>query len=157
MEGDVNAMKFAALVVLLLARAIHAQPAAPPFEPLQFLIGTWTGEGAGQPGAGQGEFSFKPELDNHVLVRRSYNQLASGPRHEDLMIVYLEGTPRAIYFDSEGHVIHYSVSFPARNAVVFESGDAPGYRLTYALEGKKLNGKFEVGGKTYLTWTTVKK
>jgi hypothetical protein len=150
-------VKLAFLFALLLAPAVQAQPAASPFEPLQFLIGTWTGEGTGQPGAGQGEFSFQPELNGQVLVRRSYNQLASGPRHEDLMIVYLEGMPRAIYFDSEGHVIHYTVSTPARNTAVFESADAPGYRLTYALEGKKLNGKFEVGGKTYLTWTTVKK
>ena len=150
-------MKFAALFILLLAPAIYAQPAPSKFESLQFLIGNWTGEGTGQPGAGQGEFSFQSELNGQVLVRRSYNQLASGPRHEDLMIVYLEGTPRAIYFDSEGHVIHYTVSSPAANTAVFESADAPGYRLSYALEGKKLNGKFEVGGKTYLTWTTVKK
>jgi hypothetical protein len=150
-------VKLALLFVLLLAPAVYAQPVASRFETLQFLIGNWTGEGAGRPGAGQGEFSFTSELDGHVLVRRSYNQLASGPRHEDLMIVYLDGAPRAIYFDSEGHVIHYTVSTPALNTAVFESTDAPGYRLTYALEGKKLNGKFEVGGKTYLTWTTVKK
>jgi len=73
------------------------------------------------------------------------------------MIVYLDGDQRAIYFDSEGHVIHYTVSTPTANTVVFESKDAPGYRLTYALDGKKLNGKFDVGGKTYLTWTAVKK
>ena len=55
------------------------------------------------------------------------------------------------------HVIHYTASTPTANTVVFESKDAPGYRLTYALDGKKLNGKFDVGGKTYLTWTAVKK
>jgi hypothetical protein len=150
-------MKLALAALLLLAPVIRAEAPASPLAPFDFLIGTWTGEGTGQPGAGQGEFSFQPELNGQVLVRRSYNQLASGPRHEDLMIVYLEGTPRAIYFDSEGHVIHYTVSTPARNTAVFESTDAPGYRLTYALEGKKLNGTFEVAGKTYLTWTTVKK
>ena len=143
-----------ALFALLLAACAAAQPR---WESLQFLIGTWTGAGTGDPGAGQGEFSFTPELDGRILVRRSFNQLATGPRHEDLMIVYLEGAPRAIYFDSEGHVIRYTVSFPARNAVVFDSGEAPGYRLSYALEGKNLNGKFEVGGKTYLAWTAVKK
>jgi hypothetical protein len=150
-------MKIALTALMLLTAALHAQPAAPRFESLQFLVGTWTGEGGGQPGAGQGEFSFTAELDRHVLVRRSYNQLASGPRHEDLMIVYLDGGPRAIYFDSEGHVIHYTVSVPAPNVAVFESNDAPGYRLSYTLDGKKLNGKFEVAGKTYLTWTTVRK
>jgi hypothetical protein len=149
-------MKLALAALLLLAPAVRAEAPASPLAQVDFLIGTWTGEGTGQPGAGLGEFSFTPELGGHVLVRRSYNKLASGPRHQDLMIVYLDGAPRAIYFDSEGHVIHYTVSSPARNTAVFESADAPGYRLTYALDGKKLNGKFEVGGKTYLTWTTVK-
>jgi hypothetical protein len=83
--------------------------------------------------------------------------MASGPRHEDLMIVYMDGeVPRAIYFDSENHIIKYDVKFPSGNAVVFESDGPPGYRLSYTLDGKNLNGKFEVGGKTYLTWTTVK-
>jgi hypothetical protein len=145
------------LWILLWAACAAAQPAASRLEPLQFLIGTWIGAGTGEPGAGQGEFSFTPDLNGQVLVRRSFNQLASGPRHEDLMIVYLEGAPRAIYFDSEGHVIHYEVSTPSKNAVVFDSDDAPGYRLSYTLDGKNLTGKFEVGGKTYLTWTTVKK
>jgi hypothetical protein len=134
-----------------------AQPAGSRWDSLQFLIGEWKGAGTGQPGAGQGDFSFTPELNGQVLVRRSFNQLASGPRHEDLMIVYLDGTPRAIYFDSEGHVIRYTVSFPAKNSVVFESGDAPQYRLSYSLEAKTLNGKFEVGGKLYLAWTAIKK
>jgi len=73
------------------------------------------------------------------------------------MIVYMDGkTPRAIYFDSEEHTIKYNVTFPAKNTAVFESEGSPAYRLTYVLEGKNLNGKFEVGGKTYLTWTSVK-
>src|SRR5215472_5483663 len=106
------------------------------FAPLQFMVGKWKGGGTGDPGAGQGAFSFLPELNGQILVRRSFNQLASGPRHEDVMIVYLDDkTPRAIYFDSEGHTIKYNVSFPAKNTAVFDSGDGPGYRLSYALEG----------------------
>jgi hypothetical protein len=134
-----------------------AQKADTRLAPFEFMVGKWKGGGTGDPGAGQGAFSFLPELNGQILVRRSFNQLASGPRHEDLMIVYLDDkTPRAIYFDTEGHTIKYSVSFPGKNTAVFESGDGPGYRLTYELDGKNLNGKFEVGGKTYLTWTTVK-
>src|SRR5262249_10897269 len=120
--------------------------------PFEFMVGKWKGAGTGDPGAGQGAFSFLPELNGKILVRRSFNQLASGPRHEDLMIVYAEEkAPHAIYFDSEGHTIKYSVSFPAKNTAVFDSADGPGYRLTYTWDGKGLNGKFEVGGKTYLT------
>jgi len=147
-----------AIVALLLGTAlVCAQTADPRWEPLQFMTGKWKGAGTGEPGAGQGEFSFLPDVQGKVMVRRSYNQLANGPRHEDLMIVYMDGkTPRAIYFDSEDHTIRYNVTFPAKNTAVFESDGPPAYRLTYMLEGKNLNGKFEVGGKTYLTWTSVK-
>jgi len=146
-----------AFAFLLLAGSLAAQTAAPRWSSLEFLIGEWAAGGSGQPGAGQGDFSFRPELDGRILVRRSFNQLASGPRHEDLLIVYLEGEPRAIYFDSEGHVIRYRVAFPARNRVVFESDDAPKYRLSYSLDGKTLNGSFEIGGKPYLSWTATRK
>jgi hypothetical protein len=139
------------------ALILCAQTSDTRLAPFEFMVGKWKGAGTGDPGAGQGAFSFLPELNGRILVRRSFNQLASGPRHEDLMIVYPDDkTPRAIYFDTEGHTIKYNVSFPARNIAVFDSDDAPGYRLTYTLEGRDLNGKFEVGGKTYLTWTTVK-
>ena len=37
------------------------------------------------------------------------------------MIVYNDGAPRAIYFDSEGHVIRYTVSFPSKDVAVFDS------------------------------------
>ena len=79
------------------------------------------------------------------------------------MIVYLDSPttpPRAIYFDTEGHVIRYTLSFPETNRVVFESESGqpgPEYRLTYWLAGAALNGKFEVGGKTYMTWTSRKR
>ena len=121
------------------------------------MIGKWKGAGSGEPGPGQGAFSFLPELNGQILVRRSFNQLASGQRHEDLMIVYPDGKAlRAIAFDTEGHTIQYKVTLPGRNTAVFESDGSPRYRLSYALDGKNLNGKFEVDGKTYLTWTTVK-
>ncbi|MGO9257455.1 MAG: hypothetical protein ACLQU1_14260 [Bryobacteraceae bacterium] len=155
-------MKTALVSLLLFAGLACGQTMDTRWQPFQFLIGKWDGGGTGQPGAGQGAFSFLPELNGQVLVRRSFNQLASGPRHEDWMIVYSDGpkdAPRAIYFDSEGHAIHYAVTFPAKNAAVFESeaGQAgPKYRLSYVLDGKTLNGKFEVDGKTYLTWTAAK-
>jgi len=92
--------------------------------------------------------------------RRSFNQLEAGPRHEDLMIVYVEDkAPRAIYFDSEGHTIRYKVSLPAKNRVVFESDGSqqgPRYLLSYTREDGKLSGRFEIDGKTYLTWSAVK-
>ena len=80
------------------------------------------------------------------------------------MVIYLDApnsSPRAIYFDSEGHVIRYTLAFPANERVVFESevSVGPRYRLTYWLEGASLNGRFEVaapggGYKPYMNWTS---
>lgn len=123
--------------------------------PAQFLIGHWTGEGTGQPGAGTGEFSFTPDLQGKILTRHSfaeYPAAGSKPafRHDDLMIVYHDDATRelhAIYFDSEDHIIRYAVN-PVAGGVAFVSEGKPGemrYRLTYTPTGKDaLKLKFEV-------------
>ena len=159
----------AALAVWLGVFAISAH-AGDRWKTLQFLIGDWaaTGGGATGPSAG-GAYSFKAELNDQILVRHSYGEYGAGQqRHDDLLIVYAEtpGKPmHAIYFDSEGHVIKYSVK-PSANSVVFESDPAepgPKYRLSYRLVEKNLTGKFEIaeggnaGYKTYLAWTSVRK
>ena len=119
---------------------------------LQFLTGDWVGV-AGEKdtphGAGQGGFSFHPELNGKILVRRNQARYSSGVSHDDLVVSYFEGVPRAIYFDTEGHTIHYSLTFPGPESVTF---DSPGYRLSYWMEKGILKGKFEVAGKTYLVW-----
>lgn len=135
------------------------------------MIGKWTGV-AGEKdtpqGAGQGEFSFELELNQRIMVRHNYAEYSSGPRHDDLMVIYLDppnDSPRAIYFDTEGHVIHYKVTFPSPEKAVFESDDTqpgPRYRLSYWLERSMLNGKFEVAEpgaeyKAYLSWTSKQK
>ncbi len=153
----------------LLAPAVHAQT-NDTWKKLEFLLGKWTGV-AGEKdtsiGAGQGGFSFEPELKQKIIVRRNQAKYDSGVQHEDLMVIYLDSpndAPRAIYFDTEGHVIRYNLAFPSPNRVVFESdGTQPGprYRLTYWQEGAKLLGKFEVGApqseyRTYMSWTSKK-
>jgi|SRR5271157_3452873 len=149
--------------------------AAPGWKKLEFLLGKWTGvagEKDTQLGPGQGTFWFEPQLNRKIVVRHNNASYDSGVRHEDLMVIYFDGpsfdgsnnAPRAIYFDSEGHVIRYNASFPAPNRVVFESdGTEPGpkYRLTYWMEGSSLNGKFEIAPpgaeyKTYMSWTSKK-
>ena len=103
-----------------------------------------------------------------VIVRRNNAQYDSGARHDDLIVIYLDApsdAPRAIYFDTEGHVIRYSLTFPSTNRVVFESdGTEPGpqYRLTYWMEAGSLNGRFEVAApgsdyQTYLSWKSKKR
>ncbi len=118
-----------------------------PWAPLQFLLGEWVGTGSGEPGGeGPGHARFTFDLDGKILVRRSHSEYAplpgeaTGISHDDLLIVYrpapVEGF-RAIYFDSEGHVINYRVYFPEKQpAVVCESEDSaqgPRFRLEYEL------------------------
>lgn len=163
-------MRLTLLAFLTAFSALHAQP-GDPWKKLDFLLGDWTGV-AGEKdtplGAGQGAFSFKPELQQKIIVRRNNAQYDSGVQHDDLMVIYLDApndTPRAIYFDTEGHVIHYALSFPSANRAVFESdGSQPGprYRLSYWMEGGTLNGRFEVAApsseyKTYMNWTSKKR
>jgi hypothetical protein len=71
--------------------------------------------------------------------------------HDDLLIVYLEivGRTRAIYFDNEGHVIHYEVDFsPDQKTLAFVSDptpSAPQFRLTYLRAGDdSLTVRFEM-------------
>jgi len=73
--------------------------------PLAFLLGVWLGEGGGDPGQGTGWFSFLPDLQGKILVRKNhadYPASADWPAfaHDDLLIVYkdvLGGALRAIY------------------------------------------------------------
>jgi hypothetical protein len=123
----------------------------------KFLVGDWVGEGSGQPGQGSGSFSFHFELQGKILVRKNrsdYPATKDRPAvsHEDLMVIYPEAgeTPnRAIYFDNEGHVIHYAATFADDgNSVTFLSDAAPSaprFRLTY-VKGKegKVTIRFEI-------------
>ncbi len=113
------------------------------FKPLEFLIGDWVGEGGGSPGQGSGEFSFYYDLARTVLIRKNYAQYpARGDRaafrHDDLMIVYRDGKAlRAIYFDTEDHVISYSVDSKGESARFISDliADQPRYRLSYRKTG----------------------
>ena len=125
----------------------------------------WTGEGTGQQGAGTGAFSFTPDLQGKILTRHSfaeYPAAAGKPasRHDDLMIVYHDGGTRdlrAIYFDSEDHIIRYfAKAMPDGVAFVSEGNpDEVRYRLTYTSTGKDtLRLRFEVAapGKDFATY-----
>jgi hypothetical protein len=125
--------------------------------PWQFLMGRWAAEGGGKPGEGKGTFSFTLELQGNILVRRSHLVYPATPAHaafahEDLMIIYPESSPRpnrAIYFDNEGHVIHYAATFSEQGKgltfVSEASPQAPRYRLAYFQgENGTLKAKFEI-------------
>jgi hypothetical protein len=154
----------ATLILAIMACASAGAADKPAgWGPLQSLVGEWTGEGGGAPGAGTGRFSFKPDLQGQILVRKNraeYPATKDRPAmvHDDLMVVYRESPEaplHAIYFDSEGHTIRYEVYGPPDgSAAVFLSAAepaAPRYRLTYTPAGQdRLKIKFEIAppGKT---------
>jgi hypothetical protein len=157
-------------LLVVSAFAGMAQNADAPWKRLEFMLGNWTGV-AGEKdtphGAGSGGFSFTSELNGKVIVQRNHAAYDSGVKHDDLMIIYLDPStdaPRAIFFDTEGHVIRYHLSFPAANRVVFESDGTeagPKYRLTYWMNGGSMDGKFEVAPpgaeyKPYMSWSSKK-
>ena len=160
-------MRIIVCALLLIASPAWPQTPATPWQKLEFLMGNWTGAAGGKDtphGAGGGGFSFEPELDRKIIVRHNHAEYDSGVKHDDLMVIYLDApdaAPRAIYFDTEGHVIRYNLAFPSAGKVVFESDAAqpgPRYRLSYWLNGPALEGKFEIAPpgseyKTYLSWT----
>jgi hypothetical protein len=169
-----------ALLLGLLSASAWSQPPASPdrWKDLRFLIGEWTGEGGGGgAGQGAGSFSFTPQLGGKILVRRNvadYPAANGKPavHHEDVMTVYLEAegkAPEAIYFDNEGHVIHYVVEVnPSGKVVRFVSrvqAGEPRYRLTYREADKDLvTGQFELAppGKPeafdrYMEWSARRK
>ena len=145
-------MKILLIAVLCLAGTIAATPREPaatdPWASFGALLGgTWTGEGGGEPGVGSGGFSFRLDLQGKIMIRRNtatYPATKDRPAatHEDLMVVYRESATsplRADYYDSEGHVIRYTVAMSADGkSAQFLSDPAPSaprYRLTYTSVG----------------------
>ncbi len=172
-------------IAFILCAAVSAQqpaaqqPSTPPADPwqsLRFLIGTWDAktQGGSAGAAGSGTYTFQLDLRDHVLARRSSNAGCKGPadfdcEHGDLLYIYREaaGQPiKAIYWDNEGHVIHYEVTTPSPDTAVFASAPSqpgPAYRLTYELKASIMQGRFQIrlpgqsDFKSYLEWSGGKK
>ncbi len=137
----------------------------PGWDSWNFLIGTWEGSGKGSPGKGGGTFSFSYDLDQNILVRKSHSEYQGAGNktktvHEDLIIIYPDSTgvpAKAIYFDNEKHVIHYSVTYRDNSVILTSQKNAntPAFRLTYTpLKPGKINTLFEwsQNGTTFKTY-----
>jgi hypothetical protein len=165
-------------VLFALALTQHDRALSAPTDPwtaLGFLEGTWAADTQGGAAGAQsnGTYTFEFELKHHVLVRRSDSAACKGPanydcNHSDVLYVYrdAENQPlKAIYFDNEGHVIHYAVSTPDSTTAMFVSDASPSgpqFRLVYELKGAVMSGKFQMRmgqaeWKSYLEWSGAKK
>jgi hypothetical protein len=125
---------------------------------MQSLVGQWDGALGGEPGQGSaGSFAITSDLQGHALVRRSFAEFPATKdrpafRHDDLTIVYqgAQGAaPRATYYDSEGHIIEYTVLVSSGGSrIEWLSAirpDEPRFRFTYVLTGPKtMNVRFEI-------------
>jgi hypothetical protein len=147
----------ASLWGIVMAQGASQTQAADPWKALRFLLGTWEAktQGGSAEAAASGAYTFRLELRGHVLARHSASAGCSGPadfdcEHGDLLYLYQDAAGealKAIYFDNEGHVIHYGVTTPAPNTAVLVSDASPNgpqYRLTYELKGAVMLGKFQV-------------
>ena len=144
-----------------LAQGGSAPPVPAPSSPSgpwagwEFLLGDWVlGGGGGKPGQATAAMaSFTLDLQGQLIVRRNHSEYASVDGkppviHDDLMAVYKDGgVTRAIYWDSEGHTIHYTarVSDDGKKIVFLSDPTAgPRFRLTYeSLDPGKLKVGFE--------------
>jgi hypothetical protein len=177
--------KLAAVLIFLSTAALSAQnaphPAAPPasddgWKTLQFLIGAWdaTANGGAANAQVTGSYIFRPELKGHVLTRQSSSASCKAPDafdcdHSDLLYIYSDapGQPyKAIYFDNEGHVLHYAITTPTPTSVVFltdASQPGPQFRLSYELKDGTMYGKFQgkmpghADFQSYLEWSGKKR
>lgn len=119
------------------------QKSAADWTAWQFLQGKWVGEGSAEVGQGSGYFTFEPDLQKKVWVRRNYAEYDATkdrPRyvHEDLMIIYFDppsNSTRAFYCDNEGHIINYQATFSSDGKALTFLSDlqegAPRFKLTY--------------------------
>jgi hypothetical protein len=142
-----------ALVLLLSCQSGFGQQAN-PWEKWNHLIGEWVGEGNGQPGKGEGKFSFLTDLDGKILVRKNHTVFPAtadsrAKVHDDLLIVYPGNgdTQEAIYFDNEGNTIKYIVTFSEKSVIMTSIAvqNTPRFRLSYeTIDAKTVNIKFEM-------------
>jgi len=135
-------MKASLVALVVVASPLaFAQPAMPAadWSAWQPLVGHWVADAS--PDGAVGGFSFTPDLQKRVLVRKN---VADYPKtklhHEDLMVVYQDaGATRADYWDNEGHVIHYVVTISdGGKKYTFVSEAQPGrprFRFTYSMTG----------------------
>jgi hypothetical protein len=135
-------MKSILTFILLLAGTCSFAQSQNPLQRLHYLLGDWVAEGSSV--AGSGYYSFKEDLDQHILVRRNHADVPATAEHkpishDDMMVVYAdkyEKAVKALFTDNEGHVIQYKVNASEDGKTVTflsaANGSFPLFKLTYA-------------------------
>jgi hypothetical protein len=178
------------LAVLIATVAIQtlaiAQAPADPLSPLDFLLGTWSAKTDAPASSANaqttGTYTFRRDLNGHALIRSSSADTCKAPAafdcaHHDQLTIFADPNALAVhkssllalYLDSEGHVIYYTISTPDPHTVIFNSQNAPTqpkFRLVYHLEGDGpraiMSGKFQMATPgsddfhSYLEWSGPK-
>jgi hypothetical protein len=136
------------VLVLLFPFLVGADTETEPWAPLQFLAGTWQGDGKAEDASGKGVTIFNWEVGHKVLMRRDrteYPAMAQRPNftYEALMVIYENPASKKIeaqYFDGENHVIHYNLvpgSPPDSAQFVSDAPGGPVFRLSYKLANQE--------------------
>jgi hypothetical protein len=166
--------RLASIALLLFGSSLFAQVAAAPagdlspLKALSFLEGSWDAKTQGGSAGAQsaGTYVFQLELKGHILARHSNSDPGcKGPtdfncEHSDYLYVYSDAiskTLKAIYFDNEGHVIHYTVTVPDVTTAEFISDPyqtGPQFHLIYQLRNGVMSGKFQVQMPGQQIWTS---
>ena len=142
-------------ILIAMSISLSGQQSGGGWEKWKYLIGEWVGEGNGQPGQGEGSFTFQTDLDGKVLVRKNHTVFPETVKyaakvHDDLLYVYNTsrgGSQEAIYFDNEGNAIKYKVSFTENSIVMTseKSSSEPRFRLSYIkIDDKNVKIVFEM-------------
>jgi hypothetical protein len=146
---------FVLVSLLAISSLITGQQPVANWEKWKYLIGEWVGEGNGQPGQGDGSFSFQTDLDGKILVRKNHTVFPATSNvatkvHDDLLIIYpgtRNGNQEAIYFDNEGNTIKYKVAFKENSVILTseKSANSPTFRLSYMkIDNATVNITFEM-------------
>jgi hypothetical protein len=144
-----------ATILLVTCQLLFGQKTQNALEKWNYLIGEWAGEHTGQPGQGEGIFSFQTDLNGKILIRKSHTVFPATAKsaeinHDDLLIIYQgsgDNAQEAIYFDNEGHTIKYKVSFTDKSIILTSDviANETRFRFTYTfLDNKTVNASFEM-------------
>jgi hypothetical protein len=114
-------MKAALFFILLSVTVSAAQPAKRDsiWTPVNFFVGTWAGEGSGEPGIGKYERSYKPILNGNFVEIHNKSSYPPTDKH-----------PNGEVHEDVGYIIYDK----ARKTFLLRQLHAEGFANDYVLE-----------------------